>query len=392
MNEAPVPFAMKTPDSPGDTITNDDTKKEELIKFKEFQFKRDNKLFIIKISMTSDQKYLYIQSKEEGIFAYIFEIKMSYLELIKFDKIFKTCEDIEDAYNSMVVIFQNEKNGIKEINDNQLILSIYILNLDSTYREKNLELSKKCENKDVIIENLCTQYNELKSVNKKISDEFNKIKNDNNNLKESINSIMAWKNEMTTEINTLKEKVNNYEFRLYKMDSNIINNQKDYDFIIERLKKVNPNKTEIVIGLRLLYRATRDGDAASDFHSRCDKVNNTLVVVKTKEGLKFGGFTTETWEGDDVDKTDNKAFCFSLDKMKIYNCIKGKRAIFASPYSGPAFENCSFQIKDKCLEDGGECSDSNTQYFDNQEKEYEINNGGDQFKVEEVEVFGVSFY
>jgi hypothetical protein len=234
--------------------------------------------------------------------------------------------------------------------------------------------------------------NELKSVNKKISDEFNKIKNDNNNLKESINSIMAWKNEMTTEINTLKEKVNNYEFRLYKMDSNIINNQKDYDFIIERLKKVNPNKTEIVIGLRLLYRATRDGDAASDFHSRCDKVNNTLVVVKTKEGLKFGGFTTETWEGDDVDKTDNKAFCFSLDKMKIYNCIKGKRAIFASPYSGPAFENCIFQIKDKCFEDGGECSDSNTQYFDNQEKEYEINNGGDQFKVEEVEVFGVSFY
>ena len=378
MNEAPVPFAMKTPDLPGDTITNDDTKKEELINFKEFQFKHENKLFTIKISMTSDKQNLYIQSKEEGIFAYIFEIKMSFLELIKFDKIFKTCEDIEDAYNSMVVIFQNEKNGIKEINNDKLILSIYILNLDSTYREKNLELSKKCENKDVIIENLCSQLNELKSIN--------------NNLKESINSIMAWKNEMTTEINTLKEKVNNYEFRLYKMDSNIINNQKEYDFIIERLKKVNPNKAEIVIGLRLLYRATRDGDAASDFHSRCDKVNNTLVVVKTKEGLKFGGFTSETWEGDDVDKTDNKAFCFSLDKMKIYNCIKGKRAIFASPYSGPAFENCIFQIKDKCFEEGGECSDSNTQYYDNQEKEYEINNGGEQFKVEEVEVFGVSFY
>lgn len=391
MSEAPVPFIMKTPDLESDT--NDKiTKKEELIEGKDFKFKFKNRSFITKISMTSDKQYLYVQTKEEGVLSYIYEIKMSFLELMKFDKIFKTCEDIEEAYTSMIVIFDNEKNGIKEINENKLIIIIYILNLDKTYREKDLELLKKNADKDVIIDNLCNQLNELQSNNKKLSDDYNKMKNDNDKLKGNIDSIMAWKNEITKEINKLEEKVNYYEFRIYKIDSNIINNQKEYDFIIERLKKVNPEKKEVIISLRLLYRATRDGDAASDFHSRCDKENNTLVVVKTKEGLRFGGFTSETWEGDDVDKKDNKAFCFSLDRMKIYNCIKGKRAIFASPYSGPTFENCIFQIKDKCFDEGGECSDSNTPYFDNQEKLYEINNEKEIFKVEEVEVFGVSFH
>ena len=391
MSEAPVPFIMKTPDLESDT--NDRiTEKEELIEGKDFKFKFKNRSFITKISMTSDKQYLYVQTKEEGVLSYIYEIKMSFLELMKFDKIFKTCEDIEEAYTSMIVIFDNEKNGIKEINENKLIIIIYILNLDKTYREKDLELLKKNADKDVIIDNLCNQLNELQSNNKKLSDDYNKMKNDNDKLKGNIDSIMAWKNEITKEINKLEEKVNYYEFRIYKIDSNIINNQKEYDFIIERLKKVNPEKKEVIISLRLLYRATRDGDAASDFHSRCDKENNTLVVVKTKEGLRFGGFTSETWEGDDVDKKDNKAFCFSLDRMKIYNCIKGKRAIFASPYSGPTFENCIFQIKDKCFDEGGECSDSNTPYFDNQEKLYEINNEKEIFKVEEVEVFGVSFH
>ena len=55
---------------------------------------------------------------------------------------------------------------------------------------------------------------------------------------------------------------------------------------------------------------------------------NTLTIIKTKEGLIFGGFTSQTWEGNDFDKEDENAFCFSVDNKKIYNCIKGKKAIY----------------------------------------------------------------
>ena len=389
MMDAPLPLSFAKTSTPDDN--NNNTKEEELIKFTEFKMLFNNKSFNIIISMTSDKQYLCVQSKEEGNFAYLFENKMNFIELMKFDKIFKTCEDLEDAYNSMVVILKNEKNLIKEIKDDKFIMSLFILNLDMTFREKSLELIKKNQNKDVIIQNLCQQIDELKKNNANLLNEFDKIKIENNNLKENINSIMEWKNKLAQELNQLNEKINIYEFKLFKIDSNILKDQKEYGFIIERIKKVK-SSSDFNISLSLLYRATRDGDEASDFHSRCDKSKSTLVIVKTKKGLRFGGFTTETWAGDDIDKMDDNAFCFSLDKMKIYNVVKGKKAIFASTYSGPAFENCIFQIKDNCFEEGGECSDNMNNNFNNQEKQFEINDGNENFKVAEVEVFGVIFY
>ena len=390
--EAPSPFGELSDEKFnkfGETpIKNDNN--QNLINNTEFKIIFDNKTIVFTISMTEDKQYIYMQSKEENNYSYFFEIKMSLIDLIKFDKIFKTCDDIEDAFNSFIVIFKNEKNYIKEINDNKLILSINILNLDSSFREKNLELVKKSQNKTIIIDNLCREINELKTNETDLLNELNKIKNENNNLKEEIKSLQNWKNEMVKEISEIKEKMNIYEFKLFKIDSNIIKDPKDYDFIFERLKKVYSENKDI--RLSLLYRASKDGDGASDFHSRCDKSQSTLTIIKTKKGLRFGGFTSETWAGKDEDKKDKKAFCFSLDKMKIYNCIKGKRAIFASPFCGPTFENCIFQINDKCFEEGGECSDDIQNNFDNQEKKYEINNEEEKFEVEDVEVFNVTFY
>ena len=203
---------------------------------------------------------------------------------------------------------------------------------------------------------------------------------------------MSWKDEVTQDLILLKEKNKQYEFKLFKIDSNIIKEQKDYNFIIERLKQNYSEIPDININFYLIYRATKDGDAASDFHSKCDKSKNTLVIVKTKKGLRFGGFTSVSWEGKDEDKEDNKAFCFSLDKMKIYNCKKGKKAIFASPYIGPTFQNCIFQVNDKCFEAGGECSDNINNNYENQEVQYEINNEEREFEIVDVEVFNVMFY
>ena len=45
----------------------------------------------------------------------------------------------------------------------------------------------------------------------------------------------------------------------------------------------------------LVYRATRDGFAAADFHAHCDHRTNTLLVVKSTAGCVFGGFAHATW-------------------------------------------------------------------------------------------------
>ena len=67
----------------------------------------------------------------------------------------------------------------------------------------------------------------------------------------------------------------------------------------------------------LLYRASRDGFRAYDFHSRCDGFESTLTIVKSKNGNIFGGYTTIQWKSIDYDEDngyeyDNSAFIFSL--------------------------------------------------------------------------------
>jgi hypothetical protein len=371
-----APFIIKkTPDLTDEgqeENNNNSDNKNSIIKSTDFQFKYNNKTFTVTIGLTSDKQFLYIDSKEEGNIAYIYTNKMSFLDLIKFNKVFKTCEDLEDSYNSMVVIFKNEKNVIKEIKDNKLILSIFILKIDSSYDENNLELTKQNQNKDLIIENLCQIVNELKINNTNLQNELNNVKEKLEKMEKKLIDIEN----------------NNF---VNKLESKIIREKKELDFILERLKKVNLDENIIKsdkINIDLIYRATRDGDKAKDFHLKCDKCKNNLVIIRTKTGLRFGGFTRESWEGKG-DKLDKEAFCFSLGKNKIYNYVKGKSSIFVSPESGPSFGNCVFEIKDDFLEMGGVCSED--YFYDNQEKVCEINDGNEQFDVEEIEVFKVLF-
>ena len=52
---------------------------------------------------------------------------------------------------------------------------------------------------------------------------------------------------------------------------------------------------EVLVGeWRLLFRASRDGFAASAFHSKCDNKGPTVTVVKSGANI-FGGFTEKPW-------------------------------------------------------------------------------------------------
>jgi len=47
---------------------------------------------------------------------------------------------------------------------------------------------------------------------------------------------------------------------------------------------------------KLLYRASRDGWAASNFHSCCDNKGPTVTVIKSGNYI-FGGYTEQEWKG-----------------------------------------------------------------------------------------------
>jgi hypothetical protein len=69
---------------------------------------------------------------------------------------------------------------------------------------------------------------------------------------------------------------------------------------------------------KLIYRATEDGFSARDFHSKCDYVENTLIIIKTDSNYIFGGFTTAKWNRDDDTSLDERSFIFSLRRDNVF--------------------------------------------------------------------------
>ena len=71
------------------------------------------------------------------------------------------------------------------------------------------------------------------------------------------------------------------------------------------------NLTEV----KLIYRASRDGFAATSFHSKCDGISNTVPIIKTTSNSVFGGFTSAQWTSDWGYIYDANAFIFILNKF-----------------------------------------------------------------------------
>merc|ERR1719203_2077847 len=75
------------------------------------------------------------------------------------------------------------------------------------------------------------------------------------------------------------------------------------------------------IDFNLLFRASRDGMAASEFYKRCG-VENTLCIIQAqnKEGKLnvIGGFTTKKWDIEQRKQHDNEAFLHLIRSSEDY--------------------------------------------------------------------------
>lgn len=140
---------------------------------------------------------------------------------------------------------------------------------------------------------------------------------------------------------------------------------------------------------KLLFKGKEHGDSAFEFHKRCDGKGSTLVLVETTEGKRFGGFTTQGWEGNNERKFDDRAFIFKIPAYggypEIYSVIPGKEAIACYPGCGPCFSGCQIRIFDRFFTDGGSTSHAGAVY--ETKTNNELNDGQKEFGVKDVEVY-----
>ncbi len=152
---------------------------------------------------------------------------------------------------------------------------------------------------------------------------------------------------------------------------------------------------------KLIYRASRDGFEAFDFHTKCDEVANSLVVIKSTSGNIFGGFASEKWSSSRETIKDAAAFIFSL-KNKENNPFKavcsngGENALVCDSRTGPTFGGKRSMIRDLIIRNNSNkhlsCSNfghvfKHTDYEMDSDKAKNILAGTEHFLTKEIEIF-----
>ena len=259
----------------------------------------------------------------------------------------------------------------------EFMLKNHLIDIDLYPEDKNFD----CIAKELYRE-LSLNYQILKQENLDIKKENEELKNRVEILEKSMEEV---KKMLNPDFNINRIKIGN---------KSVIMKENEFDMVHLAIKsRLNKEVKE----LKKLYQATIDGDGAINFHSRCDNIPNTLVIIKSAGNRRFGGFTSMQWtsHSDGEYKDDPNAFLFSLDKQKIYSYKNDGKAIYNYKNSGPRFGSgtdigiYNHSIQEEQLWTGE--SSSSVSYNYNGDKNALSECNGSQIYAAEYEVFQVIF-
>jgi hypothetical protein len=231
------------------------------------------------------------------------------------------------------------------------------------------------------IKNLDTGYGNFGTIKESLREQNrdSSIPNEKENENNKNNFELDEKN---IEENNPSEDSKEYEKFNNGILKDIIKEQEEIELVVNKISEKYPGST-----YRLLYKGSRDGDGANDFHSKCDEAEKTLIIVEDNYGNRFGGFTTQDWGGQYLQKKDDEAFIFSIDKKKVYDVIPNQNAIGCYPNFGPVFFGCQIRIYDNFLTKGGTTYKKGLNYYTTED--FELTNGNQNFGVRDIEVYEV---
>jgi hypothetical protein len=147
---------------------------------------------------------------------------------------------------------------------------------------------------------------------------------------------------------------------------------------------------------KLLYRASRDGYGAKEFHQQCDGKGETITLIRTTEEYLFGGYASVSWTRQNVSQvTDQYAFLFTLRNKcgtgpTKFTCNSVTYAICFNPSCGPAwgYGGAELSIADNCNQNN--CRIGFPSYYADSTLQGCRNFGtSSYFLVKEMEVFCV---
>jgi hypothetical protein len=148
----------------------------------------------------------------------------------------------------------------------------------------------------------------------------------------------------------------------------------------------------------LLYRGSRDGFGATDFHRRCDGHANTVTLISSTNDCIFGGYAAVGWNSRAAHVPDPtlKSFLFTIKNPhnlapRIFKQQNQAYTIYPNGAYGPTFgHGHDLHVCDECHSSTGSYARPGYAYADDSGiSEFLVFTGTQNFTVEEIEVFEV---
>ena len=268
--------------------------------------------------------------------------------------------NINDNYNK-----KNEKNILKNskisFNNNSKnkkyrnhsLDKMYSINMD--YVRKNYNHKNNSNNYSLKRENSMDEGGDINQIKTYV----NRNTNNKNRLKSTfsvdqlannygkVKSFMPSSNSKFDKyLNTLptieKEIINN-------LNSKIIYTNKEYKLITNRISQHDINT---VVKLKLLYRASVDGDFETAVNFKCQKKLITLTLFHTMEGARFGFYIekrkkTSIKSGEQILEIPGTSFIVGLNNLVYYNVHMKKNSLYYKNDNLLCFGFCSFVNNNK---------------------------------------------
>ena len=348
---------------------------------KYYSVEKDSKKYKISFSISSGS--LELQLETIGLFPNkIYISNLTKKDLEKISKLFRMNDSIEECLLNFVQFFDEEKYSFEEGEDNSIItispgtlgikdfqikLRLKEMNNDEKYNLVSIEIKNIIEenklNKEKLLD-LEKKYEELSKANELL---FKK------------NAELEQKN---LELEKKFGKIEKYCFKILKKEDKKTLN-----------RWISPNKK---VKFVLKYNAKRDGCDTDIFHEKCDNLGQSVIICKTSSGTTVGAYMSTNIEKKKGFKSDPNAFLFNLSNKIIKKNLKQKFEKAVYNYDDNSnfikFGECDcFRLAGNCLFNKNSYADTCncSTNFDCQSKNLLNGGNGEQFKVDNFEVYQI---
>ena len=303
-------------------------------------------------------------SYEEGIILHIFEKEMD-ITTLKKNKYLTLCETIDEIYDDLICLLNENQTAIKEENN---IIYISIPTKHPRIKEILFILEENVKDENQKVQDLIKY---ISIINKKVKI----LEEENNQLKEKIKEFEIY-------IPYLKHCKYIFDNKISNLNSVIIANNEDY---ISKLKIwINPDKE---IKAKLLYKMSRDGMSFSTFHNLCDNKGPTVVLTQTTYGNILGMYNPLNWNSSGKGYCDPNMFVFSLtENIKCMVKTEKNTGIYCHPNRGPYSYALGFGCDDDNMNNPYIYTDN---FYYNDLDKLNVCKQNGHVKVTEVEIFAI---